>query len=179
MIRAEEVLCELMRGPEYARNPLVHAAVQYWRQGTAEAGKALLFLVRELCRHNDELLKTATKAEALRPTVLLLPDGIDPDKARAVMGGIPTTAAASDQPVVTGPDPMTDRDDNCQIIGFRCDPADLCGHCRGTGAEPRAELCQHCDLCFDEAIGWSTGIEPGSPSQEKARAFVAASLETP
>lgn len=61
---------------------------------------------------------------------------------------------------------------NCRVIGFVCADADLCVRCRGTGAEPREELCQSCDRCFDEEIGWSTGIEPGTPSQQLARELV-------
>lgn len=62
--------------------------------------------------------------------------------------------------------------DNCQVIGFTCDPGDLCRHCNGSGTDPRTELCQHCDRCFDVLIGWSTGIEPDSISQARARAYV-------
>ena len=58
---------------------------------------------------------------------------------------------------------------NCQIIGFDCPVEDLCSHCKGTGEEQPPEMCSHCDRCFDEEIGWSTGIESGTASQERAR----------
>ena len=65
---------------------------------------------------------------------------------------------------------------NCQIIGFHCNPSDLCTNCKGTGDEPLtddgSDPCSHCDRCFDEVIGWSTGIEPGSGSSTRAREFV-------
>ncbi len=56
----------------------------------------------------------------------------------------------------------------CQVIGFDCPAEDLCPHCKGTGNEPREELCQNCDECFDERLGWSTGIRQGSASQRAA-----------
>lgn len=62
------------------------------------------------------------------------------------------------------------------IIGFDCPPADLCQNCKGSGDEPirpdGANLCMTCDRCFDEVIGWSTGVEPGSESQAEAREFI-------
>lgn len=65
----------------------------------------------------------------------------------------------------------------CQVLGFDCQECDLCMRCRGNGNEPLlpdgTDLCQNCDHCFDEVVGWSTGIESGSPSAEKARQFVA------
>lgn len=61
---------------------------------------------------------------------------------------------------------------NCCVIGFICNVNHFCSHCGGDGEERPKELCQHCDRCFDEEIGWSTGIEPGTLSQVKAREFV-------
>lgn len=64
---------------------------------------------------------------------------------------------------------------SCAIIGFDCPEADLCKNCRGSGYEPvvdGVDLCCCCDNCFDEVIGWSTGIEPGTPTQIVARQFV-------
>lgn len=62
----------------------------------------------------------------------------------------------------------------CQVLGFDCDPKDLCTACLGSGNEP-GDSCCHCDRCFDAEIGWSTGIEPGTPSVKGARELVAES----
>lgn len=65
---------------------------------------------------------------------------------------------------------------SCQVIGFDCPEADLCSRCKGAGSEPLtadgSDPCCSCGRCFDEVLGWSTGIEPGSPSVERARQFV-------
>lgn len=67
---------------------------------------------------------------------------------------------------------------DCQVIGFDCPAADLCTRCGGTGAEPLTEAgsdpCCHCDHCFDEEAGWSTGVEPGTPSVDAVRRLVTA-----
>lgn len=68
--------------------------------------------------------------------------------------------------------------DNCCIIGFVCIPFHLCMNCKGDGEERPKDLCCHCDRCFDEEIGWSTGIESGTLSQEKAREFIRNSMRT-
>lgn len=60
----------------------------------------------------------------------------------------------------------------CQVIGFSCLVSDLCTRCKGTGNDPEEELCMNCDHCFDEVLGWSTGIEPRSPRQSIAREYV-------
>ncbi len=61
--------------------------------------------------------------------------------------------------------------ENCQVVGFDCLKEDLCPTCKGTGQHPNPEMCCACDDCFDEVIGWSTGIKQGSRGQEAARAF--------
>jgi hypothetical protein len=57
----------------------------------------------------------------------------------------------------------------CQVNGFDCPQGDLCTVCKGSGDDPQTELCTHCDHCFDELLGWSTGIEPGTASAESVR----------
>lgn len=59
----------------------------------------------------------------------------------------------------------------CQIMDFDCSECDLCVHCKGTGEEQPIELCANCDHCFDDVLGWSTGIEPVTLSQLGARMF--------
>ncbi len=61
----------------------------------------------------------------------------------------------------------------CAVLGFDCPAEDLCPHCRGTGEEPVLELCCYCQECFDEVIGWSTGIRPGSHTAKVAADVVA------
>lgn len=55
---------------------------------------------------------------------------------------------------------------NCQVVGLTVPEADLCTSCKGTGVDPYEDLCSHCEHCWDEVLGWNTGIEPGSPSQK-------------
>ena len=65
---------------------------------------------------------------------------------------------------------------NCQVIGIDCPEEDLCERCRGTGTEPirddGTDLCCGCDACFDDVIGWCTGIRLGSVTMERARRLV-------
>lgn len=59
----------------------------------------------------------------------------------------------------------------CQVIGFDCPDADLCKNCNGTGTEPvGTDLLGSCDRCFDDEVGWSTGVEPGTESARTVRA---------
>lgn len=70
---------------------------------------------------------------------------------------------------------MSSPETNCQVLGFVCSEYDLCSRCDGTGNEPTKDgrdPCCSCEQCFDEEIGWSTGIEPGSSSQLAAREYV-------
>jgi hypothetical protein len=57
---------------------------------------------------------------------------------------------------------------NCQILGFVCDEKDVCSRCGGTGDEPLtakgSDPCMNCSFCFDEEMGWSTGVNPKSLS---------------
>lgn len=61
---------------------------------------------------------------------------------------------------------------NCQVLGFMADPRDLCTHCGGDGEERPVECCAACPQCFDDEIGWSTGIDPGTLSLAGARRYV-------
>jgi hypothetical protein len=65
----------------------------------------------------------------------------------------------------------------CQVLNFPIPDADLCTRCGGTGNEPQEELCCHCGRCFDDVVGWSTGIEPGTESQRQARLLVVGERE--
>jgi hypothetical protein len=103
MIRAEEVLCELMRTPECARDPVIHVHVQAWRHGTASAGRVLLDLVRTLSRNNDRLMNDAIRRAMFSPTVRLDFDtsirGVPPASAPGERRCVPLSEAVPGDPV--------------------------------------------------------------------------------
>lgn len=63
---------------------------------------------------------------------------------------------------------------NCQVTGFLCFPEDLCKDCGGDGQQRPQKLFMTCERCFDEMLGFSTGIEPGTRSHQAARGLMSA-----
>jgi hypothetical protein len=68
---AQDVVLELMRTEEYARDPIVHGYVTAWRAGHARADQVLLELIRALSRQNRKLIDTAVRVEQWRPSLPL------------------------------------------------------------------------------------------------------------
>jgi hypothetical protein len=104
MIRAEEVLCELMRTPEYANDAIVHAHVQAWRRGTADAGRVLLDLVRTLSRNNARLMNDAIRKAMYAPGIVTFVNdtlirGVPPADAPGERRCVPLSEVLSGDPV--------------------------------------------------------------------------------